>query len=66
MFGGAAPSPFDCWLALRGVSTLPWRMRAHSENAQAVAHFLQGHPAVERVLYPGLPGHPGHATAAHK
>jgi len=66
MFGGAAPSPFDCWLALRGVSTLPWRMRAHSENAQAVAHFLQGHPAVERVLYPGLRDHPGHATAARQ
>ena len=44
MFGGAAPSPFDCWLALRGVSTLPWRMRAHSENAQAVAEFLEQHP----------------------
>ena len=63
MFGGAAPSPFDCWLALRGVSTLPWRMRAHSANAQAVAEFLERNPAVERVHYPGLPGHPGHEIA---
>ena len=53
MFGGATPSPFDCWLTLRGLSTLPWRMRAHSENAHAVAEFLQRHPAVERVNYPG-------------
>jgi cystathionine gamma-synthase len=66
MFGGAAPSPFDCWLALRGVSTLPWRMRAHCENAQAIAEFLQKHPAVERVYYPGLPDHPGHDIAARQ
>lgn len=59
MLGGAAPSSFDCWLALRGASTLPWRMRAHSGNAQAVAEFLQRHPAVERVYYPGLSEHPG-------
>ncbi|HLX45159.1 MAG TPA: aminotransferase class V-fold PLP-dependent enzyme [Bryobacteraceae bacterium] len=63
MFGGAAPSAFDCWLALRGVSTLPWRMRAHSENAHAVAEFLQRQPAVERVHYPGLPQHPGYEIA---
>jgi cystathionine gamma-synthase len=63
MFGGAAPSAFDCWLALRGVSTLPWRMRAHSGNAHAVAEFLQRHPAVERVYYPGLFQHAGHAVA---
>jgi cystathionine gamma-synthase len=63
IFGGAAPSPFDCWLTLRGVSTLPWRMRAHSENALAVAEFLQRHPAVERVYYPGLQDHPGHEIA---
>ena len=63
MFGGAAPSPFDCWLTLRGVSTLPWRMRAHCENAHAVAEFLQRHPAVERVHYPGLPDHQGHEIA---
>jgi cystathionine gamma-synthase len=64
MFGGAAPSPFDCWLALRGLSTLPWRMRAHCENALAVARFLDRHPAVERVHYPGLQGHPGHHIAS--
>jgi len=63
MFGGMAPSAFDCWLALRGASTLPWRMRAHSENALAITKFLQGHPAVERVYYPGLPDHPGYEIA---
>ena len=63
MFGGAVPSPFDCWLALRGISTLPWRMRAHSANAQTVAEFLERNPAVERVHYPGLAGHPGHEIA---
>ena len=63
-FGGAVPSPFDCWLTLRGASTLPWRMRAHSENAMRIAEFLQRHQAVERVHYPGLPDHPGHAIAA--
>ena len=63
MFGGAAPSPFDCWLTLRGVSTLPWRMRAHSGNAQPIAEFLQKHAAVERVHYPGLTEHPGHDIA---
>jgi cystathionine gamma-synthase len=66
MFGGAAPSPFDCWLALRGVSTLPWRMRAHCQNAEAIAEFLQKHPAVERVHYPGLRDHPGHDIAGRQ
>jgi len=66
MFGGAAPSPFDCWLALRGVSTLPWRMRAHSQNAQAIAEFLKKHGNVERVHYPGLPDHPGHDIAGRQ
>jgi cystathionine gamma-synthase len=61
--GGAVPSPFDCWLALRGIQTLPWRVRAHAANAMQVAQFLAGHPAVERVNYPGLPDHPGHAIA---
>jgi cystathionine gamma-synthase len=60
---GAVPSPFDCWLVLRGIRTLPWRMRAHCDNAAAVAAFLAAHPAVERVHYPGLPGDPGHAAA---
>ena len=66
MFGGSVPSPFDCWLTLRGLSTLPWRMRAHSENAQAIAEFLLRNPAVERVYYPGLPEHPGHEIAARQ
>jgi len=66
MFGGAVPSPFDCWLTLRGISTLPWRMRAHGENALAVAQFLHKHPAVECVHYPGLQSHPGHEIAARQ
>ena len=61
--GGAVPSPFDCWLILRGMRTLPWRMRAHSENAAKVAEFLVGHKKVDRVHYPGLKSHPGHAIA---
>jgi cystathionine gamma-synthase len=62
--GGAVPSPFDCWLILRGMRTLPWRMRAHSENAVKIADFLSGHPKVGRVYYPGLKSHPGHEVAA--
>src|SRR2546430_1051698 len=62
--GGAVPSPFDCWLILRGMRTLPWRMRAHSENALKVADFLSRHPKVACVHYPGLKSHPGHKTAA--
>ena len=62
-YGGAVPSPFDCWLTLRGVETLPYRMRGHSENAARVAEFLKAHAAVERVHYPGLADHPGHAIA---
>jgi cystathionine gamma-synthase len=62
--GGAVPSPFDCWLILRGMRTLPWRMRGHSENAMRVANFLSGHRKVSRVHYPGLKLHPGHEIAA--
>jgi cystathionine gamma-synthase len=62
--GGAVPSPFDCWLVLRGMRTLPWRMRAHSDNAMKVAEFLARHRKVARVHYPGLPSHPGHEIAA--
>jgi cystathionine gamma-synthase len=62
--GGAVPSPFDSWLVLRGIRTLPWRMRAHCSNAAAVAAFLSSHPRVERVHYPGLPSDPGHAVAS--
>lgn len=65
-YGGAVPSPFDCWLSMRGIDTLPYRVRAHSENAAAVARFLQEHPGVETVHYPGLAGHPGHAAAARQ
>src|SRR5438445_6978367 len=61
--GGAVPSPFDCWLILRGMRTLPWRMRAHSENAAKVAELLAQHRKVERVHYPGLKSHPGHEIA---
>jgi cystathionine gamma-synthase len=61
--GGAVPSPFECWLVIRGVRTLPYRMRAHSANAMAVAEFLQRHRRVEAVHYPGLEGHPGHEVA---
>ena len=64
--GGAVPSPFDCWLVLRGIRTLPWRMRAHSENALKVAAFLEAHPNVERVDYPGLRSHASHALAARQ
>jgi cystathionine gamma-synthase len=60
-FGGGVPSPFDCWLTLRGLETLPVRMRAHSESAALVAEFLKGHSAVEAVHYPGLADHPGRA-----
>ena len=61
--GGAVPSPFDCWLVRRGIRTLPWRMRAHSDNALKVATFLATHPRVEAVHYPGLASHPQHEIA---
>ena len=61
---GAVPSPFDCYLLLRGIKTLGVRMDRHCDNAGAVAGFLDGHRAVDRVLYPGLADHPGHDVAA--
>ncbi|MBA4284681.1 MAG: cystathionine gamma-synthase [Xanthomonadaceae bacterium] len=61
--GGGVPSPFDCWLLQRSIATLPLRVRAQTANAQAIAEFLAGHPAVEGVHYPGLPSHAGHALA---
>ena len=61
---GANLAPQEAWLALRGLKTLPLRMRQHCTNAQTVAEWLAGHPAVTRVNYPGLPGHPQHAVAA--
>jgi len=60
---GAVPGPFDAWLVLRGIKTLALRMRQHCENARRIAEFLEGHGEVARVLYPGLPSHPGHAVA---
>ncbi|MGI8955790.1 MAG: trans-sulfuration enzyme family protein [Chthoniobacterales bacterium] len=61
--GGAVPAPFDCWLVHRGIQTLPWRMRAHSNNALRVAQFLETHPQITCVHYPGLASHPQHALA---
>jgi cystathionine gamma-lyase/homocysteine desulfhydrase len=60
---GAVPGPMDAWLCLRGTKTLHLRMRAHNENGLAVARFLEGHPKVSRVHYPGLPSHPQHELA---
>jgi cystathionine gamma-synthase len=60
---GAVPSPFDCYLVLRGVKTLAIRMERHCFNARAIVQMLLEHDAVARVLYPGLPGHPGHEVA---
>jgi cystathionine gamma-synthase len=64
--GGAVPSPFDCWLVLRGIQTLAYRVRAHADHAGRVARFLVEHPRVERVHYPGLATHPNHAVAARQ
>ncbi len=63
---GAVPGPFDSWLVLRGIKTLAVRMRQHCQSAHAIAVFLDRHPRVAQVLYPGLPGHPGHQIAARQ
>ena len=63
---GAVPAPFDCWLVHRGIQTLPWRMRAHCENAANIAHFLADHSAVEFVNYPGLSTSEGYEIAARQ
>ncbi|MCP4223214.1 MAG: cystathionine gamma-synthase [Actinomycetia bacterium] len=60
---GAVPAPWDCYLTLRGVKTLALRMDRHNQNAEALVELLVSHPAVEAVLYPGLPAHPGHHAA---
>jgi len=60
---GTCASPFDCWLVLRGIETLPLRVKQHEANAIAVANYLEGHSAVKRVYYPGLESHPGHDIA---
>lgn len=62
--GGAVPSPFDCWLLIRGIKTLAVRMKQQASNAGALAEFLNNHPAIEQVHYPGLSTHPGFAVAS--
>lgn len=64
--GGAVPSPFDCWLLLRGIKTLSVRVKAQTESAQKIAAFLQKHPNVEKVYYPGLESHKNHNFAAEQ
>ncbi len=64
--GGAVSSPFDAWLILRGLKTLAWRVRAHTQNAEAVTRYLAAHPRVEAVHYPGLATHPGRDVAARQ
>ncbi|HEX8678836.1 MAG TPA: PLP-dependent transferase, partial [Chthoniobacterales bacterium] len=63
---GGVPSPFDCWLTLRGLRTLPWRLRAHCENAHTVAMFLANRERIERVNYPALASHVGREIAARQ
>jgi cystathionine gamma-synthase len=63
---GGVPSPFDSWLILRGLRSLPWRMRGHCENATKIASWLEDHAGVERVNYPALESHPGHDIAARQ
>ena len=66
LFGGAVPSPFDCWLVMRSLPTLAYRMQAHCANARKVAHFLQSHPKVSAVHYPGLEDNAFHALASRQ
>ncbi len=63
VLSGAVPAPFDCYLTVRGIKTLPYRMKAHNENAVILANFLDSHELVEKVYYPGLMNHPGHEIA---
>lgn len=63
---GAVPGPFDAYLTMRGLKTLVLRMQRHCDNASVIAEFLNGHPAIETVLYPGLPSHPNHLVAARQ
>ena len=63
---GAVPGPFDCWLALRGIKTLPLRMRAHDANGRRIAEWLERRPGIQRVYYPGLPSHPQHELACRQ
>ena len=61
--GGAIPSPMDCYFLARSIKTLPYRIRGHVNNAQLLAEYLEKHPNVEKVMYPGLPSHPQHQVA---
>lgn len=61
--GGAIPSPHDCYMLVRSIKTLPYRMKGHVQNTQLLAEFLQQHPKIESVMYPGLPSHPQHKIA---
>ncbi len=63
VLSGAVPSPFDCFLIVRGIKTLPYRMRGHAHNAALIAEFLNSHDRVEQVFYPGLKSHPGYEIA---
>ena len=63
VLSGAVPSPFDCYLIVRGIKTLPYRMRGHAQNAVLIAYFLNSHDQVEKVFFPGLKDHPGHDIA---
>lgn len=63
VLSGAVPAPFDCYMTVRGIKTLPYRMRAHTENAMQIANFLNAHDGVEKVYYPGLSDHQGHEIA---
>lgn len=63
VLSGAVPAPFDCYMTVRGIKTLPYRMRAHTENAMQIANFLNTHDGVEKVYYPGLSDHQGHEIA---
>ncbi|HEX9054654.1 MAG TPA: cystathionine gamma-synthase [Gemmatimonadales bacterium] len=63
---GAVPGPMDCWLALRGIKTLPLRMRQHDANGRRIAQWLSGRPEIARLYYPGLPSHPQHELACRQ
>ncbi len=64
--GGAVPSPFECWLTLRGIQTMSYRVRAMTDHAKQIVSFLQGHPQVESVLYPGIPESVGYEVASRQ
>ncbi|MGZ3676924.1 MAG: PLP-dependent transferase, partial [Ktedonobacterales bacterium] len=63
---GAVPSPFECWLLLRGIRTLSLRVRSQASHALSIAEYLAAHENIQSVLYPGLPSHPGHEIAAQQ